>query len=264
MGKIKLLIKYFVYRIRRRGAKGHGIHSPFVFQFSREVLNSRVKYPEYRDIDLYRRSLYGKNQFIRVSGHGAGSNVFKSANRRVRDIARRSSTGPAACRLLFRLARYFRAPVIVELGTSLGMAAFCLSRGGQEGKVYSVEACPEQLEVAGNELARFDVDNVDLILGEFGKKLPGLMKKLERVDLVYLDGDHREESVLWQFNQCAGKAGHRSIFIIGDIHWSPGMERAWGRICRDPRISCTIDLFFVGLVFFREGMAKQHYVLKYK
>ncbi len=263
MGKIKLLIKYFVYRIRRRGSKGHGIHSPYVFELNRDLLNSRAQYPDYNDIDRYRRSIMGNSQSIRVSGHGAGSKVFSSATRRVRDIARYSSSNVRTCRLLFRLARSYSAPVIIELGTSLGIGTFSLARGGQHGVVYSLEACPEQLAVAGDQLARRGVGNAVLMQGTFGEVLPGLLGRLNKVDLVYLDGDHSEESLLWQFGLCAEKADKDSIFIIGDIHWSTGMERAWKKICSDKRVSLTVDLFYAGLVFFRVGIAKQHYVLTY-
>ncbi len=263
MGKIKLLIKYFVYRIRRKGSKGHGIHSPYVFEFNRDLLNSKVKYRDYNAIDSYRKSIRENRQLIRVSGHGAGSGVFSSAIRRVKDIARYSSSDAQTCRLLFRLARSFSAPVIIELGTSLGMGTYCLARGGEDGVVYSLEACPEQLAIARDELVGREVQNVELIQGTFSEMLPGLLERLEKVDLVYMDGDHREDSVLWQFGLCAGKAGNRTVFIVGDIHWSTGMERAWKKICSDNRVSITVDLFYAGLVCFRKGIAKQHFVLSY-
>jgi hypothetical protein len=40
--------------------------------------------------------------------------------------------------------------------------------------------------------------------------------------------------------------------IFDDIHWSEGMEKAWLEIKKNKEVSCTIDLFFVGVVFFRK------------
>ncbi len=262
MGKIKLLIRYFVYRFRRKCGKGHGIHSPFVFRFNLNILNSSKKYIEYADLAGYRQSLMANRQTVKVCDKGAGSRVFSSEYRRVSDIARFSGSSMQTGRMLFRLARSFASPVIIELGTSLGFGTFCLAKGAPGGSVYSIEGCGGQLEVARGELGRREVNNIRLIEGSFSGKLPGVLDHAERVDLAYFDGDHREESLLWQYKVCKEKAGQGTIFVIGDIHWSPGMERAWKTICEDPVVACSIDLFYNGLVLFREGMAKQHYLLR--
>ncbi|TVR72617.1 MAG: class I SAM-dependent methyltransferase [Marinilabiliales bacterium] len=262
MGKIKLLIRYFVYWLRRKGAKGHGIHSPFVYRFNFNILNSSGKYPEYAELTTYRQSLMANRQTIKVCDMGAGSRVFSSEHRRVCDIARLSGSSMQTGRMLFRLARSFPAPAIIELGTSLGFGTLCLAKGAPGGIVYSIEGCGGQLGVARSELGKREVGNVRLIEGSFTGKLPGVLDLVERADLVYFDGDHREESLLWQYKVCKAKAGQGTIFVIGDIHWSPGMEKAWKTICGDQDVSCTIDLFYSGLVLFREGMAKQHYLLR--
>jgi hypothetical protein len=42
------------------------------------------------------------------------------------------------------------------------------------------------------------------------------------------------------------------------------MEGAWEKICKDDRVTLSIDLFFIGLVFFRkEFREKQHFVIRY-
>jgi hypothetical protein len=52
--------------------------------------------------------------------------------------------------------------------------------------------------------------------------------------------------------------------VFDDIHWSEGMERAWEEIKRDPAVTLTIDIFFVGLVFFRKmQLIPQHFTIRY-
>ncbi|MFO7923738.1 MAG: class I SAM-dependent methyltransferase [Bacteroidales bacterium] len=261
MGKIKLLIKYFVYKFRCKGAKGHGIHSPFVFDLNRKVLNTKSEYPEYEEIKKFRRSLVKNREKIRVEDYGAGSVLFSSPERRVCDIALFAASSQKTGRLLFRLARYLRPAVTVELGTSLGFGTLCLAMGGQEGKVYSLDGCRKQLAIAAGGLKRSGINNVELIPGSFKDTLPGLMKRLDKVDLVYFDGDHRKESLIWQYGHCVSKAVPGSVFVIGDIHWSDGMEEAWKVICDDPAVTLSADLFYCGLLFFRKGMVKQHIIL---
>jgi hypothetical protein len=38
--------------------------------------------------------------------------------------------------------------------------------------------------------------------------------------------------------------------IFDDIHWSRGMQAAWEQIKQHPRVRLSLDLFYVGLVFF--------------
>jgi predicted O-methyltransferase YrrM len=263
MDKIKLLIKYILYRFRRRGSKGHGIHSPFVYMFNRNVLNSRIKYPEYREIMNFRRELLSNRENIRVQDYGAGSLVFSSDLRRISAIARHSSSNPETGKLLFRLARHIDADNIVELGTSLGFGTFCLARGAPRGKVYSIEACSRQLDIARRGLANAGIRNIELIHGQFEEVLPQLLGKLDKVDLVYFDGDHRKEALLWQVSQCMEKAAPGTVFVAGDIHWSGEMDEAWKILFNDPAFSLSLDLFYCGLLLFRKGIAKQHIILGY-
>ena len=263
MGKIKLLIKYLVYRFKCRGPRGYGLHSPFVFEFNRNVLNCRSEYPEYREILIFRKSLAVNRKEIRVSGHGAGSLVFSSLSRKVSEIAGNSASSPETGKLLFRLARHLNPDVIIELGTSVGFGTFCLARGAHQAKVYSLEACPQQIKIAGEGIRKAGVRNVRLIEGTFDNRLPELLNEVQKADLVYFDGDHARQSVLRQYSVCLRSAGPGTVFVIGDIHWSDGMEEAWKIMCSDPGVSLSVDLFYCGLLFFRKGMAKQHYVLGY-
>jgi hypothetical protein len=55
-----------------------------------------------------------------------------------------------------------------------------------------------------------------------------------------------------------------SIFIFDDIHWSLEMEQAWEQIKMNPEVRCTIDLFFIGIVFFRQEFKEtQHFKIRY-
>jgi predicted O-methyltransferase YrrM len=261
MDKIKLLIKYSVYRYRRKGAKGHGLHSPFVFEFNRKVLNSREDFPEYREIMEYRNNLLGSDELIEVDDRGAGSKYFDSNLRKAGDIVRKSGSSLSMGKLLFRLARFFEPVTIIEIGTSLGFGTFCLARGAAGSKVYSIEACTGQVTTARRELDRWGVANVELTGEPFSTGLPAVLGRTGRADMVYFDGDHRKDSLLWQFNQCLEKVSPDSVFIVGDTNWSAGMSEAWELLCINPAVTVSIDLFHCGLLLFRKGIAKQHFVL---
>jgi len=81
---------------------------------------------------------------------------------------------------------------------------------------------------------------------------------------MYFDGNHRKEATLEYFNSFLKKASDNSVFVFDDIRWSPGMYEAWQEIIKEPRATVTIDLFSMGLVFFRPGQVKEHFVLRFK
>jgi hypothetical protein len=79
--------------------------------------------------------------------------------------------------------------------------------------------------------------------------------------LVFFDGNHKREPTLSYFSQCLAYAHSDSVFVFDDIHWSDEMEYAWEEIKNHPQVTITIDLFFLGLVFFRREQAKQNFIV---
>jgi hypothetical protein len=53
------------------------------------------------------------------------------------------------------------------------------------------------------------------------------------------------------------------VFIFDDIRWSEEMNRAWQKIKNHPSVMVSIDLFFMGIVFFRTEQAKEHFTLRF-
>jgi hypothetical protein len=55
-----------------------------------------------------------------------------------------------------------------------------------------------------------------------------------------------------------------SVIVFDDIHWSREMEEAWEQIHQDSRVTLSIDLFFIGLVFFNPSFkVKQHFTIRF-
>jgi len=55
----------------------------------------------------------------------------------------------------------------------------------------------------------------------------------------------------------------KSIVILDDIHLSSSMERAWRKILRDDKVTLTIDLFRLGIIFFDTKLSKQNLIINY-
>lgn len=253
------LLSYF---FRSKGP--HKLHSPFVFQLATEVLRDNKSYPEYEMLHRQRKRLLSNRNVIETVDFGAsaGSKDFITYRARVQKLVKRRSHAERYNRLLFRLARYFKPEYVLEFGTAAGLSAASLAMGNPEAKVSTLEGCASIASVADGSFERLKTTNVNIVIGNFNQTLPEVLNSLPKLDLVFFDGNHQKVPTLDYFHHCLTKAHENSLFIFDDIHWSSEMDEAWKQIQEHEQVSLTIDLFQFGLVFFRKGIAKQHFTLR--
>lgn len=261
--KFKLLFRFIVHKIKAKSRRGYGVHSPFVFDLIINVFRDRKRKPEFENIENVRKELYACNDLIEVNDMGAGSVFFKGGRRSVSSIARYSSADRKKGELLNRLASYFGSEKILELGTSLGVSTMYLASASEGAAVWTIEGCVNLSLHARSNIREAGFGNVEVITGPFKKKLPEVLERMGRVDFVFFDGDHRKESLLWQFKRCLEKSTVETVFVFDDIHWSDEMEEAWKEITEHESVRISIDLFMAGMVFFRKGLPRQKFLLNY-
>ena len=262
--RVQVVKKYLHYFVKASNGKGHGIHSPFVFDFIIHVLNDNTKYEAYKIIEQRRKNLLKDNREIEVEDFGAGSKLVPFKRRSVKNIASHSLKSRKYAQLLFRIAQYYKAKTIVEMGTSLGITSMYLASTKNLPEVYTLEGASAIAAIAANEFREARLGNIHLRTGSFDKTLPGLLAEIESTDLLFIDGNHRKDATLEYFETFLAKKQVESIFIMDDIHWSAGMEEAWNIIKEHPAVTLTIDLFFIGLVFFdTQFTVKQHFTLRF-
>jgi predicted O-methyltransferase YrrM len=260
--KFGLAKKYLHYYLTASNGKGHGVHSPFVFDFIKNVLNDKKKYESYNAIEALRKDLKKDDTTIDVRDFGAGSLSVPSRQKKVRDIARAFLKPQKYAQLLFRIAQYYKPATAIELGTSLGITTAYLAAASP--KVYTMEGSAEVAAIAGNNFNILGYNNTEIIEGNFDITLPLLLSKLQKVHLAFIDGNHRKIPTLNYFDQLLNHSTESTILIFDDIHWSADMEAAWEEIKSHPEVTLTIDLFFIGLVFFKKDFrSKQHFTIRF-
>ena len=141
--RLQLAKKYILYYLTASSGKGHGIHSPFVFDFIKNVLRDKKKYDWYSVIETGRQKLLQQTAAIEVTDFGAGSSVIKTGKRVVADIAKSSLKPKKYAQLLYRMVNYYKPTTILELGTSFGITTGYLAAGNAHAKVYRQQQCPE-------------------------------------------------------------------------------------------------------------------------
>ena len=262
--RFQLIKKYLHYRLTASNGKGHGMHSPFVFDFIKNVLRDKKKHHCYDAIETARQRLLKQSAEIEVADYGAGSAIIKPGKRVVADIAGSSLKPAKYAQLLYRMVNYYQAQTILELGTSFGITTSYLAAGNANAKVYTMEGSAAIAEIARKTFKRLELKNIELREGDFNNTLPALLAKLHTIDLVFIDGNHRKEPTLNYFEQLSTHAGSSSILVFDDIHWSPVMEDAWKTITQDASVTLSIDLFFMGIVFFNPDFKiKQHFTIRF-
>lgn len=260
----QLAKKYFRYYINASNGKGHGVHSPFVFDFIKFVKNDTKKYNCYTEIEKLRKELLANRNFIDVEDFGAGSSVIKTNRRAVYKMAQSSLKPKRFAQLLFRIVQYYKPQTIIELGTSFGITSAYLAAGNPSATLYTMEGSSAVAEIASKNFNSLGLTNVKLVEGDFGKTLQPLLSSLNNIDLAFVDGNHKKEPTLKYFEQLLEKSGENSILIFDDIHWSREMEEAWAIIQQQEAVTLTIDLFFIGIVFLRKDFkVKQHFSIRF-
>ena len=261
MSKIKQILDYTKYRIKSDNA--HGIHPPFLFEFYNNVIADQTPFYAYQDIESIRAKLLLTEMEITIQDHGAGSKVNNANTRKIKDIAKNTLKAPKYAQLLFRLVNRLQPKNILELGTSLGVSTLYLAAPSQKIKVTTVEGCPKTAKVAQINFDKIGYQNIKLVNDTFDHFLPAYLAKTKELDFVFFDGNHQQEATINYFNQCVEKVHHQTVFIFDDIHWSGGMTKAWETILKHPKITTTVDLFFMGIVFFNPELSKENFTLKF-
>ena len=169
------LYKYFNYYFNASNGKGHGVHSPFVFNFISSILNNK---------ELKQEANY--------------SNKYRA--------------------LLIRMVAYYMPEVVMEF-----------------------EATPSNKADVLEE-----IENADTI------------------GLLHVKQNKNAAQLMIYFNAAIKKVNTESILIFDNIHDSKEMENSWEAIKMHKEVKLTIDLYKLGIVFFRqEQLEKESFTIRF-
>jgi predicted O-methyltransferase YrrM len=126
-----------------------------------------------------------------------------------------------------------------------------------------MEGCPQTANIASENLKVLNAENVEIKVGDFNDNLPSILKKESEIDFVFIDGNHQEKATINYFETLLPKVHENTMIIFDDIYWSRGMQNAWKKIKQHPQVTLTIDLFWIGLVFFKTDRKKEHFKVRF-
>jgi predicted O-methyltransferase YrrM len=255
------VVEYIRYRMKATTA--HGLHSPFVFDLYNTVITDTTPFYVFDKIESVRSKMLLSNELIDVHDYGTGGNKIKRKSLSLKYIASHYLKSKKYAQLLFRIVNRFQPENILEIGTSLGITTMYLASVNQRSRVISLEGSIHTAEVAKRNFQLAKIGNIEVLTADFNDTLGHALNKFNAVDFIYFDGNHQKQATLQYFQQCILHSSENSVFVFDDIYWSKEMKEAWQQISSHPDVTVSIDLYSIGLVFFRKGIPKQHFVLRF-
>ena len=260
------MLKHFVKYYLRASTK-YRIHSPFVFDLLKDVIEDDRYYYAFDHLASLRARLLQKNEEIEILDLGAGSRKNSGKRRKISAIAKTSVSPVWQCHFLYRLVHQLQPATILEMGTSLGLSSMHLHFGNQKAAMITLEGSPEIARLAKENFQLLKA-NIELMEGPFEKTLPESLQKLVKIGLAFIDGHHLKIPTINYFEQILPFCDQDSVLIFDDIYWSDEMAEAWAELKKHPKVTLSIDLFWCGLLFFKEEFKeKQDFTIipfKYK
>lgn len=85
----------------------------------------------------------------------------------------------------------------------------------------------------------------------------------ESFDFAFYNLKNNDNLTLSEFMNHLKYFHNNSIVAINNIHQSNEMEEVWRKIITQKEVTISIDLFFIGLVFFRKEQVKENFIIRF-
>jgi hypothetical protein len=114
----------------------------------------------------------------------------------------------------------------------------------------------------------FADDKDDIMAAVFNKAVPGAqIAGLKNHEIPHLGDmilvDALRHNMAQYLEQAVPGKHNDTVLIFSNIHRNPNTKQAWKQVKADERVRVTIDLFYIGLVFFNPGMSKEDFRVRY-
>jgi predicted O-methyltransferase YrrM len=256
MFSIRFVKDWLLHRLRSKNR--HGLHSPFVYKLVDTVIYDFHAKNVYTEVENLREGLLNDTRSITLTDALTG--VLRQ--KKISLVGKETLKTPKADQLLYRLAAYLKPGNMIELGACPGITALYLHQAIPKISLYAWEEYSETYDIAQDTFKKAQVDSINLITGNYDKTIPRLIDALDKVDFILANTGQKEEALKY-FELCLPKIHEQTVFIFTGIYQNEGMKEAWQEIKAHPKVTVTVDLFWLGLVFFREGQEREEFKIKF-
>lgn len=225
----------------------HGTHSPFVYKLADEVIYDFSAEKVCVGLEELRKKLLNDHKG-RLKDDQNEVEIKKSKN---------------LLQLIYRLVTHHQPQHIIEIGAIWGLTTVCLAKASPKAQLLSLTASPENTSQMRHTLKIGGVEQVQIETGDPQIMAQTYIHQAASLDLVYVNGKNTKALMLHIFNQCLAKVHEGSLLVFEELYANEDTKSAWETIKMNPQVTVTIDLFWIGLVYFRKGQAKENFKLRF-
>lgn len=255
--RLRKTISYAGHSINSRRIGIHGIQSPFVYGFTTNITKSFWPYYAFDKIESRRKDLTDTLKKIPVNerndilkGYDTETDLSSFAEIRIGQT-------------LFRIIDYIRANNILEIGTFFGIDTLYLSEARHMAKCVSITENNEMAGFTKKLLDNTRRENIQIIDCSHKDAIKNTFKNF-KADFVLFNvyGDLNKK--IDDFKCCLSVKHSGTVFVIKHIHCNSQMESFWNIVKDDVEVSASIDMFNMGILFFRKDLEKKNYIIRQK
>ena len=203
-----------IYKIRHH--RGHGIHSPFVYNLIRKVIEEKTNYYAYDDIKEY---------------------VMHDLNIRFKPNK--------INKLSFRLINHFDSKNILEIGSGKGLNTLYLTAPSKEIVCHSTEWDPDKYNKAQKLYSGGWKRNIVL----HTDAIP-FNSLLNKQDCIYINLKNDKKLSNSDLEKVSKLVYEKTFIIVEGIRTNKRCRALWKRIAETESRTVVLDLFNIGIVFF--------------
>jgi hypothetical protein len=144
-------------------------------------------------------------------------------------------------KLIYRIINRYKSENILEIGISYHLDSTFLSNIQSKANVFFCN-------LKTNEISEIKTQN---------------NIQSESFDFAFYNLKNNDNLTLSGFINHLKYFHNNSIVAINNIHQSNDMEEIWRKIITLKEVTISIDLFFIGLVFFRKEQVKENFIIRF-
>jgi len=219
---------------------GHGVHSPFVFDLITTVIEEKRLYYCYERLKPVRELLCENREKV----------AFNNRVYTVKEFLKKFCFSEREDRLLFRLANRFQPRTIYVLGSDLGLAPLYLTSWSEHAVCTVIES-----ESSLAAIAEKTIDKHSSVTVDFSATINPEITENRIIDLIVMGKTFSIDA----FESFLPYINNNSIMVISGINSSEKNRNTWKKVCTAPKVTVTIDLYSLGVVFFNPKLHRKTY-----
>lgn len=213
-----------LYKVRHH--KGHGVHSPFVFNLINKVIEEKLHFYSYGDLASY------LSQFEDKRMQPKKDNL-----------------------LAFRLVNYFNPKSILELGSDMGVNTLYLKAVAKDTQCICIESDNKKREIAHRLCKGYNTEVT------FCESLQDISRP--QFDCIYINLNNLPDITPSDLEELVAKCHPNSFIMVKGIRKNKKQNRLWKCLTQNEKRTAELDLFNIGLLFFDKQLYRWRYQISF-